>query len=232
MDDPPLGLLLDVDGPIADPGTRTVAQPSILPDLRALLAAGVPVVFNTGRSDAFLRERVIAPLVAGGWPPGARLHAVCEKGAVWGTVGAGGLGDVHVDEALAVPAECAELVEALVAGDAGAAMDVDRTKRSMATVEARTDVPPARYRRAQAVFDADLVAALTARGVGVRLGDRWCPTPRAAARVGWTRPSSPPTWSPWRWARTSAPAGRWSCWPPTARCRAPGTPSATPPATT
>ena len=183
MDDPPLGLLLDVDGPIASPGTRTVAQPGILPDLRALLAAGVPVVFNTGRSDAFLRERVIAPLVAGGWPPGARLHAVCEKGAVWGTVGPGGLGDVHVDETLAVPAECAELVAALVAGAHGAAMDVDRTKRSMATVEARTDVPPAEYRRAQAAFDADLVAALTARGIGVRLGDRMVPD--AAGRCPW-----------------------------------------------
>jgi hypothetical protein len=183
MDAPPLGLLLDVDGPIASPLTRTVAEPGILPDLRTLLAAGVPVVFNTGRSDAFLRERVIAPLVAGGWPAGARLHAVCEKGAVWGTVDADGLGEVSVDATLAVPTVCAEVVEALVADGHGAAMDVDRTKRSMATVEARTDVPPAAYRRAQAAFDADLVAALTARGLGVRLGDRVVPD--AAGRCPW-----------------------------------------------
>ena len=183
MDAPPLGLLLDVDGPIASPLTRTVAEPGILPDLRALLAAGIPVVFNTGRSDAFLRERVIGPLVAAGWPSGARLHAVCEKGAVWGSVDADGLGEVHVDETLAVPAVCAELVEALVADGHGEAMDVDRSKRSMATVEARTDVPPADFRRAQAAFDADLVAALSARGLGVRLGDRELPD--AAGRCPW-----------------------------------------------
>ena len=183
MDAPPLGLLLDVDGPIASPLTRTVAQPGILADLRSLLAAGVPVVFNTGRSDAFLRERVIGPLVAGGWPAGARLHAVCEKGAVWGSVGADGLGEVQVDEALAVPPAGADAVEELVAGGHGAAMDVDRTKISMATVEARTDVPPDAFRRAQAAFDADLVAALAARGLGVRLGDRVVAD--AAGRCPW-----------------------------------------------
>lgn len=183
MDAPPLGLLLDVDGPIASPLTRTVAEPGILPDLRALLAAGVPVVFNTGRSHAFLRDRVIGPLLAGGWPSGARLHAVCEKGAVWGSVDADGLGTVHVDESLAVPAVCAELVAELVADGHGAAMDVDRSKLSMATVEARTDVPPADFRRAQATFDADLVAALTARGIGVRLGDQVVPD--ADGRCPW-----------------------------------------------
>jgi hypothetical protein len=180
---PQFGLLLDVDGPIASPLTRTVAQPGIVADLCTLLAIGVPVVFNTGRSDTFLREQVIAPLLAAGLPAGARLHAVCEKGAVWATVDAGGLGEVHVDEALAVPAACGEAVAELVAGRYGATMFVDVTKRSMATVEARTDVPPAEYARARADFDADLVAALTARGLGVRLGDRVVPD--AAGRCPW-----------------------------------------------
>jgi hypothetical protein len=172
---PELGLLLDVDGPIASPLTRTIAQPGIVADLCALLAAGVPVVFNTGRSDAFLREQVVAPLLAAGLPAGARLHAVCEKGAVWATIGPDGLGEVHVDRALAVPPVCAEVVGALVAGGYGDAMFVDGTKRSMATVEARTDLPAGRFATAQAAFDAELLAALTARGLGVRLGDRAVP---------------------------------------------------------
>jgi hypothetical protein len=180
---PELGLLLDVDGPIASPLTRTIAQPGIVADLRTLLAAGVPVVFNTGRSDTFLREQVIGPLLAAGLPAGARLHAVCEKGAVWATVDAGGLGEVHVDEQLAVPAACAEVVDELVGGRYGSTMFVDVTKRSMATVEARTDVPPAEYARARADFDADLVTALSARGLGVRLGDRIVPD--AAGRCPW-----------------------------------------------
>lgn len=44
---PRLGLLLDVDGPIASPITRTVAIPSIADDLVAIANAGNPVVFNT-----------------------------------------------------------------------------------------------------------------------------------------------------------------------------------------
>ena len=83
MSGPPLGLLLDVDGPVASPVTRTVAGP-LLDDLHALLAVGIPVVLNTGRSDAFVAERVVAPLVARGLPAAARLHAVCEKGGVSG----------------------------------------------------------------------------------------------------------------------------------------------------
>jgi hypothetical protein len=62
-------------------------------------------------------------------------------------------------------------------------MFVDRTKRSMATVEARTDVAPAAFARAQAAFDADLVAGLTGAGVGLLLGDRAFPD--AAGRTPW-----------------------------------------------
>lgn len=180
---PPLGLLLDVDGPIASPVTRTIARPGIVRDLLALLGAGVPVVFNTGRSDAFLREQVVAPLVAAGLPPGARLHAVCEKGAVWATVTAAGLGDVHVDDGLAVPEACAAAVGDLVRDRYTATMFLDTTKRSMASVEARTDVPAAEYAAAQAAFGEDAVAALAALGLGVRLGDR--AVPDAGGRVPW-----------------------------------------------
>ena len=48
MDAPPLGILLDVDGPVSSPDTRRVAA-ALLDDLRALLAAGIPVVLNTGQ---------------------------------------------------------------------------------------------------------------------------------------------------------------------------------------
>jgi hypothetical protein len=179
---PPLGLLLDVDGPVASPVTRTVAGP-LLDDLHALLAAGIPVVLNTGRSDAFVAERVVAPLVGRGLPAVARLHAVCEKGGVWAGAGPSGLGPVQVDDVLVVPAVCGEVVRRLVDGVHGAAMFVDTTKRSMATVEARTDVPAEVYARAQEAFDAELLAALTAAGLGVRLRDT--AVPDARGRTPW-----------------------------------------------
>ena len=56
-----LGLLFDVDGPLASPVSRSIRIPSILDDLVALTAAGVPIALITGRSDVFVRDRVIAP---------------------------------------------------------------------------------------------------------------------------------------------------------------------------
>ncbi|MGY1833361.1 hypothetical protein ACI8AA_23340 [Geodermatophilus sp. SYSU D01180] len=179
---PPLGLLLDVDGPVASPVTRTVA-PALLEDLRALLAAGVPVVLNTGRSAEFVGERVLRPLADAGLPGGARLHAVCEKGGVWTSAGPDGAGGVHVDPALAVPAVCRALLADLVGDGYGDAMFTDDTKRTMATVEARTDVPAAVYAERQRAFDADLLAGLVAAGLGVRLGGR--DHPDAEGRTPW-----------------------------------------------
>src|SRR6476661_10418822 len=92
---PPLALLLDVDGPVASPLTRTV-QPGIIADLLALAAAGIPVIFNTGRWDAFIREQVMGPMIAAGMPEGLTIHGICEKGAVWFSYTAGGAGAVHV----------------------------------------------------------------------------------------------------------------------------------------
>lgn len=176
---PPLGLLLDVDGPVASPVTRTVAAP-LLANLAALLAVGIPVALNTGRSAEFVTERVLTPLLDFGLPPGARLHAVCEKGGVWTTAGSA---EVHEDAALRVPRICSAAVAGLVEDGFGDAMFVDRTKRTMATVEARTDIPGAFYAERQRAFDAELLARLAAAGLGVRLRDDR--RPDADGRTPW-----------------------------------------------
>ena len=182
MDAPPLGILLDVDGPVSSPETRTVASP-LLADLRTLLAAGIPVVLNTGRSVEFVAGKILGPLAASGLPAAARLHAVCEKGGVWTSAGPDGIGATRMDPELRVPGLCSDLIEALVRDGYGDAMFVDRTKQVMATVEARTDVPNEEYRARQQAFDADLLAGLRAAGLGVRLrGDVF---PDARGRAPW-----------------------------------------------
>ena len=58
--------------------TSTVRWPARHPECAAgnhrrpggLAAAGVPVIFNTGRSDAFIREQVMEPMIAAGMPAG------------------------------------------------------------------------------------------------------------------------------------------------------------------
>ena len=52
-----LGLLFDVDGPLASPISRTVRISSILDDLVTLAGSGVPIGFITGRSDEFIRSK-------------------------------------------------------------------------------------------------------------------------------------------------------------------------------
>ncbi|WP_066517601.1 hypothetical protein [Curtobacterium ammoniigenes] len=183
---PKLGLLLDVDGPIASPVSRTIANPSIVADLLELAAQGVPIVFNTGRSDAFIREQVAAPLIAGGLGVNARVHAVCEKGAVWCSIGpqfADGVGPVEVDAALALPREFGDAMQGLVADRFSDLMFFDTSKRAMVSLEQRVDVDNADYLARQPEFDALAVEALSARDLGVRYRDH--DRPNSAGIVAW-----------------------------------------------
>ncbi|MFF2346494.1 hypothetical protein [Pseudarthrobacter sp. NPDC058119] len=171
---PPLALLLDVDGPVASPVTRDV-KPGIILDLVALAAAGIPVIFNTGRSDAFIREQVMGPMIAAGIPAGTVIHAVCEKGAVWFSYTSAGPGPVHVDRELAVPAAYGDDIRRLVAEDYAAHMFFDETKRAMVSVEQHINVPSADYLAEQKLFDAEAMELMARHGLGVVRLDHHAP---------------------------------------------------------
>lgn len=168
----PLGLLLDVDGPIASPVTRTIATPSIITDLLLLASANVPIAFITGRSASFIREQVVGPLVAAGLPQKFRIYGVCEKGAVWFPITATGMGEVEVDASVALPTAVVAAVRALVAERFADTMFFDETKLAMISVEQRMDVDTATYLDAQSTFNEQAFEILAAHGVGVRLADR------------------------------------------------------------
>ncbi|MDQ0680166.1 hydroxymethylpyrimidine pyrophosphatase-like HAD family hydrolase [Arthrobacter pascens] len=163
---PPLALLLDVDGPVASPLTRDV-KPEIIADLVALASAGIPVIFNTGRSDAFIREQVMEPMIAAGMPGGTVIHAICEKGAVWFSYTATGPGPIHVDRELAVPTAYGDDVRRLVAEDYSAHMFFDETKRAMVSVEQHIEVANADYLAEQKLFDTDAMDLMARHGLGV-----------------------------------------------------------------
>ena len=171
---PPLALLLDVDGPVASPVTRDV-QPGIIADLLALAAAGIPVVFNTGRSDAFIREQVMEPMIAAGMPAGIIIHAICEKGAVWFSYTSAGPGPVHVDNELAIPRTFGDDVRRLVAEDYSAHMFFDETKRAMVSVEQHIAVANSEYLAEQELFDADAMDLMARHGLGVVRLDHHAP---------------------------------------------------------
>lgn len=171
---PRLALLLDVDGPVASPLTRAV-QPAIIADMLALAAAGIPVTFNTGRSEAFIREQVMEPMIAAGMPAGTVIDAVCEKGAVWFSFTAEGAGPVHVDQELAIPRAFGDDVRRLVAEDYSAHMFFDETKLAMVSVEQHLAVANADYRTEQELFDADALELMARHGLGVVRLDHHAP---------------------------------------------------------
>lgn len=164
--------MLDVDGPIASPETRTIAIPEITADLVSLAAAGIPISFITGRSEHFITHEVVAPLVAGGLPKGVRMFGVCEKGAVWFTIDERGRGDVSVDTTVALPAPVVAALKELVEKDFSDAMFFDQTKLAMVSVEQRTDVASDFYAQRQSQFEAAAFELMVEHGVGVRHGER------------------------------------------------------------
>lgn len=181
-----LGLLFDVDGPLASPTTRTVAIERILTDLVALTGAGVPIAFITGRSDEFIRTQLVGPLMQAGLADalntdGARLFGVFEKGGSWAQITAEGMGDVTVDRSVALPAETVEAVRELVSRNFADTMFFDETKRAMISVEQRTDVAHDVYQAAQARFNDAAFALLKSHGLGTRYGDD--DAPDASGRV-------------------------------------------------
>ena len=180
MNHPDLGLLLDVDGPVASPVTRTIAIGSIARDLVELVAAGVPIAFITGRSHAFIAEVVIPALQDSGLRealsrPGARMFGVFEKGGAWSTIDADGMGEPTIDQTVAFGPDAVDAVRDLVERRFADTMFFDETKRAMISVEQRTDVAADDYRRAQGEFQDEAYRILTAQGVGLRYGDLSAP---------------------------------------------------------
>ncbi len=169
---PPLGLLLDVDGPIASPVSRTIGIDSITRDLTALANAGVPIVFNTGRSDAFIRDQVVKPMLAAGLDPNARVYGICEKGAVWFGITMTLFDGINVDESVRLPDAVMDALRALVEDDYSDTMFWDDTKLAMASIEQRTDVSSDDFKEAQKRFDSDAFELLERHGVGVMHGER------------------------------------------------------------
>ncbi|MEZ2390316.1 hypothetical protein AB6813_12360 [bacterium RCC_150] len=177
---PALALLLDVDGPVASPLTRDV-KPEIIADLVSLAASGIPVIFNTGRSDTFIREQVMEPMIAAGMPAGTIVHAVCEKGAVWFSYTAAGPGPIHVDHDLAVPKAYGDAVRRMVAEDYAAHMFFDETKRAMVSVEQHLDVSSDEYLAEQKLFDAEALELMGHHGLSAALLDHHAPESDDAA---------------------------------------------------
>jgi hypothetical protein len=172
---PPLGLLLDVDGPISSPLERRIAIPSIVEDLVALASLGVPIAFITGRSDAFMREEVVGRLLNAGLPEGSRMFGVSEKGAVWFPITSHGIGEISIDRELALPEDYTDEFRELAELRFADAMFFDDTKHAMISLEQDPDVDHDDYVLAQEQANQAAFDLLVEYGLGARYGDQEFP---------------------------------------------------------
>lgn len=168
---PPLGLLLDVDGPISSPVERRIVIPSIVDDIVTLAGFGVPIAFITGRSDAFLRDHVVARLIDAGLPVGSRMFGVCEKGGVWFSITAQGVGDISIDASLSLPEDFTNEFRELAELRFSDTMFFDDSKHAMISLEQNPDVEAAEYRAAQQQVNQEAFDLLVEYGLGARYGD-------------------------------------------------------------
>ncbi len=166
---PPFGLLLDVDGPIASPITRKLDIPSIATDLANMANAGIPIAFNTGRSLEFVADVVIPPLREAGLKANARTHSIGEKGGTWASITPTGHGTAHTDPAIGLDPRFVTAMRDLVHDKYADTMFFDETKITMISLEMIPGIAFDDYYPAQAAFNAEALAALAALGLGATL---------------------------------------------------------------
>ncbi|WP_029069717.1 hypothetical protein [Jonesia quinghaiensis] len=156
------GLLLDVDGPISSPVTRTLRAPGLADSLVALANSGVPIAFNTGRSDDFLIDRVLPPLVSAGLRQDTAVWGIGEKGGTWFHLAQ--QGQVEIDPAISLPDAILHDIRQLAEESYADLVFFDETKRTMASLEQRISVSAEHYAQRRHRLDLDIAAIVRDHG--------------------------------------------------------------------
>ncbi len=172
---PPLGLLLDIDGPVSSPIERRIVIPSIVRDLVALAGKGIPIAFITGRSDAFMRDEVVAPLLRAGLPDGIRMFGVSEKGGVWFPITKEGMGDISIDAEVALPEEYTAEFRRRAHARFSDTMFFDETKRVMISLEQNLGTSAEDFAAAQRNVNQLAFDLLVEHGLGARYEEQEIP---------------------------------------------------------
>lgn len=134
----PLGLLLDVDGPIASPITRSVSEPGLAQSLTLLANAGVPIGFNTGRSDEFLLQEVLPAMQKHGLKPDAPVWGISEKAGSWFSFAEPT--KIEIDRDLELPLALRDDLRTLLQTRFSELAFYDETKHTMVSFEQHTTI--------------------------------------------------------------------------------------------
>jgi hypothetical protein len=153
----PRGWLLDVDGTVTHPQTKLLVEESLLSSFTHLLVSGEVISFNSGRSPAWVVERVITPLrkYMGEklWDMvSPRVTVVGGKGTVWvQTWKINGEFEEGEDRSFLLPDDFRNDVKKLT-DEYARSMYFDETKTIIATVEMLDGYNLADYEKDQKEF--------------------------------------------------------------------------------
>lgn len=162
----PFGLLLDVDGPIANPATREMSEPGMATALAGLANAGIPTTFNTGRGTYFLETVVVPGMLEAGLDRDAPILAATEKGAIISRFADGKFAEPEFASDIDMPEGFELFARALVASDYADAMAFDEHKDVMVSIESYPDLAPDEFRSVQADMNNHIAGWLEIHGYG------------------------------------------------------------------
>ena len=151
--------LFDIDGVLTNPQKKIIPA-ALLFELSKIIDSGQPVAFVTGRSVAWVRERVIDKL-SNNKPKNIFISA--EKGGVWSRCN-GQQWTLDIDENLAPPQKLIAKVEKLVKEKFDGTMFLD-PKHTMVSIEVKDGTPLQRFSPLQKQLDWYLRSFLKEAGL-------------------------------------------------------------------
>jgi hypothetical protein len=156
----------DVDGVITDPQEKTVTNEAMFDEIITRLEEGEPVCFNTGRSDAWVMDRVVATILERVQDKSIlrNLIIVGEKGGTWTTFSAEGEPVHSAVETISVPDELKDGVRGLIDEKYSDVMFFDESKETMLSVEMVDGYDLAAFTERQKEFVKDVETLLKETG--------------------------------------------------------------------
>lgn len=158
--------LFDVDGVLTNPKTKEISDQAIIAELADCLKRGEAIALNTGRSTAWVEEKIITELRKYIDEPALyqNLMVTGEKGGTWITYDETGSACYGCALGLTMSEPLKDAVAKLVSEKYGDSMFFDTSKQTMISVEMRDNHDLGEFTERQTELVKDLTPLLSSHG--------------------------------------------------------------------
>lgn len=163
--------IFDVDGVITNPSEKRITEPEILDQIVEKLESGEPVALNTGRSLAWIIDRVINPLLGKVKNKKSlqNFFAVGEKGGTWVKFDENRQLQQYRDKSISVPQALQEKVRKMINSELSESMFYDETKETMISTEMKDGYSVEEYTKQQQALNKKLQELIDQEGLAEKL---------------------------------------------------------------